>query len=77
MGAFQRWLDKQDASCCPDPDPNYIDALDMAEPFATDEARDVPSEYGFDRATPVDTLMAGPTQMHLDYGDDLMFGAYA
>ena len=33
---------------------------------------DAVTDHGYDdRATPVDTFMAGPVQMHLTLGDDL------
>lgn len=73
LSALQRWLDDGGSGCCPDPE----DCLpENEEGIRCDD--DAITAHGFDsRFTPVDTLMAAPVQMHLDYGDDMIFGDYA
>jgi hypothetical protein len=90
MGAFLDWLERQDASCCPDPEPcDYCgdgkhtglpgNACEncmntgLKYPERQDDA--AITEHGYDsRCTPIDTLMAGPVQMHLDFAEDMENG---
>lgn len=48
----------------------YLDALDFAEAFPDETQHCAISAHGYDPdTTPVDTLMAGPLSMHLDYAE--------